>query len=121
LNELKNLAPSWVYNLVYKYQIQTPFRNGTPIAYFKKVFPHIVSTIIITGPNGTWMMLGYDQQINYGAPGLLTQYASEHNYSMSVPITLLNDINSGKPLPSTLNFMYQEASLFSTVIQEAVG
>jgi len=121
LNKLKDLAPIWVYNLVYKYQIQTPFRSGTPIAYYFKNFPHIVSAIIITGPNGTWMMLGYDQQINYGAPGLLTQYASEHNYNISVPITLLNDINTGKPLPSTLNFIYQEASLFSAAVQEAMG
>ena len=121
LNEIKKLAPSRVYNLVYKYEIKIPYKNGAPVVYFRKGFPHAVTALIITGPNGTWMMLGYDRQILYGGAAVLAQYASEHNYNISVPITLLNDINTGKPLPSNLNFIYQEASLFSTTIQEAMG
>ena len=119
LNELKKLAPSWVYNLVYEYQIQTVFpQGGAPIAYLGHP-PHIASTIIITGPNGTWMLIGYDQQINPGAPGLLAQYASLSNYSPSVPEQLLQNIQEGT-IPPSLEFIKQEANQISNIIQEAM-
>lgn len=120
LNELKNSAPSWVYNLIVKYQIQTPFTNSKGIAYSGNP-PHIVSTIIITGPNGTWMMLGYDQQIKYGSPGLLAQYAAQFNYNASVPYQLLKDIQAGiiPTNPVDLSFIKQEGLQIMQIIKEA--
>jgi len=118
LNELQKEAPSWAYNLIYKYQIQTPYAQGEGIAYLGNP-PHIASTIIITGPNGTWMMIGYDQQINAGAPGLLAQYASTSNYSPSVPEQLLQNIQAGI-IPPNLEFIKEEGTQISTMIQEAM-
>jgi len=118
LNELQKEAPSWVYNLIYQYQIQTPFEQGEAIAYLGNP-SHIVSTIIITGPNGTWMIMGYDQQVNYGAPGLLAQYASKLNYSPSVPEQLLQNIQAGI-IPPSLEFIKEEGTQISTIIQEAM-
>jgi len=119
LNELQKEAPSWVYNLIYQYQIQTPFEQGEAIAYLGNP-PHIASTIIITGPNGTWMMIGYDQQVNSGAPGLLAQYASASNYSPNVPKQLLQNIQAGI-IPPNLEFIKEEGTQISTIIQEAMG
>jgi len=118
LNELQKEAPSWVYNLIYQYQIQTPFEQGEGIAYLGNP-PHIASTIIITGPNGTWMMIGYDQQVNSGAPGLLAQYASTSNYSPNVPEQLLQNIQAGI-IPPSLEFIKEEGIQISTIIQEAM-
>lgn len=119
LNELQKLAPSWVYNLVYEYQISTPFPgNNVGIAYLGHP-PHIASTIIITGPNGTWMMIGYDQEVNYGMPGLLAQYASEYNYNPQLPSMILQDIKNGN-IPSQISFIEIEGEQILQIIQEAM-
>ncbi|BFI76813.1 DUF929 domain-containing protein [Sulfurisphaera ohwakuensis] len=119
LNELQKLAPSWVYNLIYQYQITTPFPgHNEGIAYLGNP-PHIVSTVIITGPNGTWMIMGYDQQVNFGMPGLLAQYAADYNYNTQLPAMILQDIKNGN-IPSQISFIQTEGNQILQIIQEAM-
>ncbi|BAB66782.1 DUF929 domain-containing protein [Sulfurisphaera tokodaii] len=119
LNELQKLAPSWVYNLIYQYQINTPFPGHSEgIAYLGNP-PHIVSTIIITGPHGTWMIMGYDQEVNYGMPGLLAQYAADYNYNTQLPAMILQDIKNGN-IPSQISFIQTEGNQILQIIQEAM-
>jgi len=63
LDEIQASFPSWVYQLVYEYQLHKTYvtgLNGTlvPVIY-KGAIPHLVTTLIVTGPKGTWIMLGY--------------------------------------------------------------
>lgn len=119
LNELQHEAPSWVYNLIYTYQIATNFPNQNEgIAYLGNP-PHIASTIIITGPKGTWMMIGYDQSVNYGLPGLLAQYAATNGYSSQLPAQILQEVNNNQ-LPSQLSLIELEGEQINSIIQEAM-
>jgi len=120
LHELKNEALSWVYNIIYEYEVNMTFEDGKALVWFKAPAPHIPTTTIITGPNGTWMMIGYPEYICYGAPGLLAEYAAHYNYSMSVPMNILNDIKTNN-LPSNLDFLELFGIYFQVIIQEAMG
>ncbi|MUN29399.1 DUF929 domain-containing protein [Sulfuracidifex metallicus] len=67
LNELKVEAPKWIYTLVDKYDVNdrnifTGLSLSSP-AYLGNP-PHIPTTLIITGPNGTWILIGYLNQLN---------------------------------------------------------
>jgi len=119
LHELKNEAPSWVYNIIYEYEVNMTFEDGKALVWFKAPAPHIPTTTIITGPNGTWMMIGYPEYICYGAPGLLAEYAAHYNYSMGVPMNILNDIKTNN-LPSNLDFLELFGMYFQVIIQEAM-
>ncbi|AEE93875.1 conserved Sulfolobales protein (DUF929) [Acidianus hospitalis W1] len=50
LMELKEFAPQWVYNIAVTYNV--------PIVGQYKSPPHVVTMLIVTGPNGTWLLLG---------------------------------------------------------------
>jgi outer membrane protein assembly factor BamB len=50
LMELKDFAPQWVYNIAIMYNV--------PIVGQFKSPPHVVTMLIVTGPNGTWLLLG---------------------------------------------------------------
>ena len=115
LNELKKEVPSWVYNLIYEYQIQLPYENGEPIAELGNP-PHIASTIIITGPRGTWMLIGYDQQVYYGAPGVLALFARQNPYA---PLLLLEMIQQHN-IPPGLSFIYEEGVQINDIILKAM-
>ena len=115
LNELKQEVPSWMYNLIYEYQIQLPYRNGQPIAELGNP-PHIVSTIIITGPHGTWMLMGYDQQVYYSAPGVLVLFAKQNH---DAPLLLLEMIQQHN-IPPGLNFIYEEGVQINNIILKAM-
>ncbi|BFH72348.1 DUF929 domain-containing protein [Sulfurisphaera javensis] len=117
LNELNKTAPSWVYNLVYQYQIQTPFPGRTQAIAYLGNPPHIVSTIIITGPNGTWMIMGYDQTINYGMPGLLAQYAASNGYSPTLPSQILQYVKNNN-VPAQLSFIEAEGQQIYNIIEQ---
>lgn len=60
LNELKDVLPQWVYSLVYYYNVKASFNiNGKTIPPAYYVSPHhIISTIVISGKGGTWIMVG---------------------------------------------------------------
>lgn len=50
LMKLKEFAPQWVYNIAVTYNV--------PIVGQYKSPPHVVTMLIITEPNGTWLLLG---------------------------------------------------------------
>ncbi|MCI2413640.1 MAG: DUF929 domain-containing protein [Candidatus Aramenus sp.] len=57
LQEINSSLPSWIGALVYQWEIENPnFGFSQPIALLDG---HIPTTLIITGPNGTWLMVGY--------------------------------------------------------------
>lgn len=58
LEEVKNMTPSWVYNIVYTYQVETKTLdegNGSVALYAH----HLVTMCVITGPKGTWAFILY--------------------------------------------------------------
>ncbi|WP_338604138.1 DUF929 domain-containing protein [Sulfolobus tengchongensis] len=109
LQELKSMVPNWVYNLVVYYEVnQTYTQIGTSPAYYGK-YPHIITIIIISGPGGTWVDLGYPNSISpqtlaglnstvlYNAilknnPALSGQYASAYENITNATNILLNTI-----------------------------
>jgi len=50
LMELKDFAPQWIYNIAITYNV--------PIVGQFKSPPHVVTMLVVTGPNGTWLLLG---------------------------------------------------------------
>ncbi|ABP95656.1 protein of unknown function DUF929 [Metallosphaera sedula] len=110
LNELENMTPSWVVNLVEQYQLsetQVVYNgNQVPIAMGSSE-PHLVTTLIISGPGGTWIMLGYPKSL---PP---SEVVSINGNSTQ----LLNEIESGhvpSPIESTAQQILQ-------IIQQASG
>lgn len=64
LKELKALVPEWVYNLTVFYELNQTLPNlGKPIAYAGNP-PHLVTILIISGPGGTWVDVGYPKNIS---------------------------------------------------------
>lgn len=111
LQEIQQELPSWVYQIVDLYQLQltqVPVPNGTimPIAYASPI-PHIVTTLIVTGPGGTWLMLGYPNSL---PPNDLINL---NNNSTS----LLNQIQAGNVPSSILN----TANSIQSIISQAQG
>lgn len=98
LIEIKNEAPDWVYDLVLKYIV-----NGI-LAYGREAIEGISpanytgvermpTTLIISGPKGTWILIGYPEQF------------SPEYLKIAVNVTpneFLNKINQGK-IPGPLN------------------
>ncbi len=68
--ELQKDVPSWVYDLIAKYELETPVGQYPNLADAGDP-PHIATVLLITGPNGTWMIIGYDQNVNPAAPYFL--------------------------------------------------
>ena len=65
LQELKNLVPYWVYNLTEFYEVNQTYQalQGQSPAYASNI-PHLITILIISGPGGTWMVMGYPAQIS---------------------------------------------------------
>ena len=106
LNELRTEAPQWVYNLVYQYQVESGMVYETPV-------PHIASTVIITGPNGTWMLVGYDGSVNHYMP----YYIGTSGYNATQILTFIKE---GK-IPPSLSMIGEEADNILQIISEAGG
>ncbi|EZQ02025.1 MULTISPECIES: DUF929 domain-containing protein [Acidianus] len=96
LAELKSEAPSWLVNLVEKYQFnESATSDGSnlgPMAYYGNE-PHIVTMLVITGPKGTWIMLGYPSSFispqdvkSLGSPQQIYQEIQSGN----IPTSILN-------------------------------
>ncbi len=109
LNELKSEAPSWLYNYVFNYTnvyplIREPNGSVVPVNFAGRP-PHIISTLVITGPGGTYMLIGepYGQYIT-----TLTTYT---------PQELYNDILNHN-VPSFIQQVYEE---FYQVLQLAMS
>ena len=117
LNELKQEAPSWVYNLITQYQInENPPGSTEPIAYEGNP-PHIASTIIITGPKGTYMMIGYDQSANYNEmtpPAVLAQ-------SGLTPQQIFQGLKNNDLPPQVYDVINSEAQQILSIIQNEMG
>jgi|OSPMetMinimDraft_2_1075162.scaffolds.fasta_scaffold14304_1 hypothetical protein len=84
ISEMRQVLPQWVYNLVYYYNVKEPFNiNGKSIPPAEYVFPHhIISTIIISGKGGTWMIIGPMYNIT-ALKGLTYDYVLQHLYEFS--------------------------------------
>jgi hypothetical protein len=50
LMELKEFEPQWVYNIAVTYNVPIVGQYKTP--------PHVATMLIVTGPNGTWLLIG---------------------------------------------------------------
>jgi Domain of unknown function (DUF929). len=68
--ELQKDVPGWVYDLIVKYELETPVGQYPDLADAGNP-PHLATVLLITGPNGTWMIIGYDQNVNPVAPYFL--------------------------------------------------
>ncbi|MEM3914405.1 MAG: DUF929 family protein, partial [Metallosphaera sp.] len=101
--ELQTSAPNWVFNLVKEYQLnkttvlynnnQLPIALGSPI-------PHLVTTLIVTGPGGTWILLGYPKSL---PPSQVISISHD-------PSQILSEIKSGNvpsPIEATSQTIYQ--------------
>lgn len=59
LQEIKEYEPSFVYNIINQYEVETVLPGlSTSIADGGHP-PHIATALIITGPKGTWLLIGY--------------------------------------------------------------
>ncbi|EWG07975.1 MAG: hypothetical protein ASUL_02989 [Candidatus Aramenus sulfurataquae] len=103
LQEINSSLPSWIGALIYQWEVENPnFGFPQPIALLDN---HIPSTLIITGPNGTWLMVGY--------PYMLTpQELLQINPS---PTSLYHQIESGNVPPQ----IAQAENYILQVISEA--
>lgn len=109
LQELKNETPSWFYNITYYYTnvyplIKEPNGSKIPVNY-AGVPPHIIDVIVITGPGGTYMLIGEP----YGISLL--------DFKNFTPQELLQDIKSGN-VPAFIQQVYNE---FYKVLQIAMS
>jgi hypothetical protein len=105
LQVLKPQVPSWVYNIMVKYDVNTSFElngNYEPLASYGN---HLTTVIIITGPRGTWILLGGFSYVN--------GYFQE--LSKMSPQQLYEELQSGH-LPYPLE---QAAQQIEQTIQEA--
>ena len=123
--ELQKDVPNWVYNLIAKYELNTPFGQYPNLADAGNP-PHIATVILITGPNGTWMIIGYDQTLNSVAP----YYFATSGYT---PQELYGNISKGV-IPKvnvtsnpyayaqleTTSYIQEEAQQILNVIKEAM-
>ncbi|BCU68397.1 hypothetical protein HS7_18340 [Sulfolobales archaeon HS-7] len=86
LNEIKMLAPSWVYNLVKYWNTEVKINVDGKMEVIAYARTHLVTTLIITTPKGTWIMLG-------------NPYMLSPEYLMHLKVTpgeLLAQIKSGE-------------------------
>lgn len=63
LGVVQSEAPSWVYNLVNKWIVAEPatkLSNGTMVSlsYGDQKLPHVVTTLLVSGSRGTWLVAG---------------------------------------------------------------
>jgi len=122
--ELQKDVPSWVYDLIAKYELETPVGQYPNLADAGNP-PHIATVLLITGPNGTWMIIGYDRNVNPAAPYFLavSGYTPQELYGYVSKGALPNVTATSSPqgyfqLEATL-YIQQEAQQILNVIREA--
>ncbi|ARM74652.1 DUF929 family protein [Acidianus manzaensis] len=106
LLELKEFAPQWVYNIAVTYNV--------PIVGQFKSPPHVVTMLIVTGPNGTWLLLGPSYPPSAIAT-LTPEQVMEDLLTQSNP-QLMNAINQ---FWQVLNESMGKPTQVSTVTQES--
>lgn len=118
LDTVKNSTPSWVYNIVYYYQIEDKLvstGNGS-IAFSSG---HLVTMGIITGPKGTYAFLAFPDQIS---PQLLLQSLGLSSLSteqaQNVASQILYNITDGKQIPTVI---LQAENNFLSLIEEELS
>ncbi len=122
--ELQKDVPSWVYDLIVKYELETPVGQYPDLADAGNP-PHLATVLLITGPNGTWMIIGYDQNVNPVAPYFLAAsgYTPQELYGYVSKGVLPNVTATSSPQgyfqqEATL-YIQQEAQQILNVIREA--
>jgi hypothetical protein len=113
----KQLTPTWVYEIVYKTQVEEkllPVGNGS-VAFAAH---HLVSELIITGPKGTWIALFYISPEN---PEAIVSDSGHSNMNVeqakNVAQHMLAEINSGN-IPSNI---IKAANKINNIIMEELG
>jgi len=122
--ELQKDVPGWVYDLMVKYELETPVGQYPNLVEAGNP-PRFPTTLIITGPNGTWMIIGYDQTVNPAAPYYLavSGYSPQELYGYVSKGVLPNVTTTSGPqgyaqLEATV-YIQQEAQQILNVISEA--
>lgn len=120
-NELKSdlnsgLIPSGIYNLIEEYQLQQSFPGSTePIAYLGNP-QHITTMIIITGPNGTWMLIQFPQSI---ANGNLPLVLSQSGYTPQQIFQAVSTNNLSTLSSNVASAIENETQMIEQIINEA--
>ncbi|BBG25467.1 DUF929 domain-containing protein [Sulfuracidifex tepidarius] len=122
LQEIKDnlsYAP-WIYNIIEQYEVDTPLVSSSSglndsIAYSTSA-PHIATMIIITGPGGTYALIGYPTPaMNPDEIGQNSASAAQ-NYSEN----LLSQLKNNDITDSNVNTMINEGSqVFNYIISKA--
>ncbi|ACR43314.1 DUF929 domain-containing protein [Saccharolobus islandicus] len=114
LKELKSELPGWAYNLVVYYEVNQTYTklNNTAPAYFGS-HPHIITILIITGPGGTWVDLGYPNSIS---PTVLAALNSTLLYNM-----ILNKVTPSGQYLQAYNEILNASSEITNAINEALA
>jgi Domain of unknown function (DUF929). len=122
--ELQKDVPGWVYDLIVKYELETPVGQYPDLAEAGNP-PHLATVLLITGPNGTWMIIGYDKNVNPVAPYFLAAsgYTPQELYGYVSKGVLPNVTATSSPQgyfqqEATL-YIQQEAQQILNVIREA--
>jgi len=114
LKELKSELPGWAYNLVVYYEVNQTYTklNNIAPAYFGSN-PHIITILIITGPGGTWVDLGYPNSIS---PTVLAALNSTLLYNM-----ILNKVTPSGQYLQAYNEILNASSEITNAINEALA
>ncbi|ARM74746.1 DUF929 domain-containing protein [Acidianus manzaensis] len=112
--ELQSELPSGLYNIIYQYELSENMPNqDAPIAYLGNP-NHITTMVIISGPKGTWMLIGDLQSVDGGnLPVILSQ--SGYTPTQIFQAIKSNDLSS----LSMGSAIQDEANEFSNIISEA--
>ncbi len=121
LQEIKDnisYAP-WVYSLVKEYEVDTPLVTSSSglndsVAYSTPA-PHIASLIIISGPGGTYMEIGYFMPMNPDTLGQDSATAARSYAQQLFEELQNNDISNG----SVNTMISQGSQVLSYVISQA--
>ncbi|AWR96215.1 DUF929 domain-containing protein [Acidianus sulfidivorans JP7] len=114
-SELQSELPSGLYNIVYQYELNENMPNqNEPIAFLGHP-AHITTMVIITGPKGTWLLIGYPETVVNNLPVELSQ--SGYSPTQIFQAIKSNDLSS---LSSSIaNGIQSEANYFLKTINQA--
>ncbi|BCU71007.1 DUF929 domain-containing protein [Stygiolobus caldivivus] len=120
--ELQKDVPSWVYNLIAKYELNTPFGQFPNLADAGNP-PHIATALIITGPKGTWMIIGYDQSVGYAAAYYLATsgFTPQELYSNVTKGQLPNVTSASFSQIQAVSYIQDEENVILNIINQAMG
>ncbi len=100
-----------MYNIIYKYEVIEKLAYDESLGEYIPIADaghpsHIASALIITGPNGTWLLIGYPSpltpdsliSINHSSTQLFSEIKSGHIPSSinEVAKEIINDINEAQ-------------------------